>query len=249
MLHIVAGYPSLKESEDLAFLMAKLGADFIEIQIPFSDPVADGETIMKANEIALSGGIRVKDCFDLMQRLGERSRGISSKTKFLFMTYFNIVFRQGVKEFCRKASECGAYGLIIPDMPIDEEKNEGYLAACKKYNLNAIQVVSPLTSKERLNIIADNASGFLYCVSRFGITGQSKNLNPKLKSYLRAVKKVTDLPLAVGFGLSEKEHLVAVWKEAEIAVMGSKIINLLNEGGKKAVEKFLREIKEKPSSF
>lgn len=248
MLHVVAGYPTLEKSENLAFSMSKLGADFVEIQIPFSDPIADGPTITKANEVALKNGVRLEDCFKLMQRLSKKNKEALSPTKFLFMTYFNIVFRHGVERFCKKAAQLGVYGLIIPDIPIDEEKNEGYLKACKKYGLKAIQVVSPLTGDGRLKKISKYAEGFLYCVSKYGLTGQSEKLNSELSRYLNNVRKYTNLPLAVGFGLSKKEHIKAVWKEAEIAVMGSKIINLLNESGEEAVEKFLKEIFKRPSS-
>lgn len=249
MLHIVAGYPSLIESEKLAYSMAKLGADFIEIQIPFSDPIADGPTIMQANEVSLTQGTKVKDCFNLMQRLHEKISKEGLKTKLLFMTYFNIVFRYGVENFCRDAKKAGAYGFIVPDIPINEEANEGYLAACEKYELKAIQVISPLTTAERLKEICKHASGFLYCISRYGLTGQSTEIDPRLSLYLKNVKNQTKLPLAVGFGLSKKEHLQAVWKQAEIAVMGSKVLNLLNEKGSKAVEKFLKEmLSKRPSS-
>lgn len=241
MTHIVAGYPSLKKSEELLEVMIKRGVDFIEIQIPFSDPVADGPTIMKANQEALEAGVKVEDCFNLMKKFN----GCETAMKFLFMTYFNIVHHYGVEKFCRRAAECGCYGLIIPDMPIDEESHEGYLKSCEKYELKAIQVISPLTPDRRLKKIAEVASGFVYCVSRYGTTGVGAELDSKLGGYLKKVKKYIDVPLAVGFGIAKKTHVEAVWKEAEIAVIGSKIINLMNEnnGDFKEVEKFLKGLK------
>lgn len=231
MTHIVAGYPNLKKSQEIALQMAYSGVDFIEIQIPFSDPVADGPTIMKACEKALEGVTKVEDCFRLMARVNHFLEGKKVLPFLLFMTYFNILHSYGVEKFCKKAKQCGCYGLIVPDMPIDEEKYEGYLKNCKKYGLKAIQVISPLTPEDRLKKIAKVADGFVYCVSRYGITGASKNLNPKLSGYLKKVRKYIKLPLAVGFGISEKSHVDAVWKEAEIAVIGSKIIDLVNLGG------------------
>lgn len=227
MTHIVAGYPSLKESEEIASLMCKSGTDFIEIQIPFSDPVADGPAIMAANQKALDNGVKVADCFRLMRNLTKKTKGISAKQKFLFMTYFNILFRFGVEKFCKEAKKCGCYGLIVPDMPIDEEKNDHYLKYCKKYHINAIQVVSPLTSVDRLKLISKHAKGFIYCVSRYGITGISKALNNRLKQYLAKVKRSTSLPIAVGFGISNCDQVKAVHKYAEIAVMGSKFIEII----------------------
>ena len=249
MTHIVAGYPSLKESGQVALLMCKYGVDFLEIQIPFSDPVADGPTIMAASQKALDGGVKVDDCFKLMGNLAEECKKNSAKTKFLFMTYLNLVHHYGVEKFCKKAQECGCYGLIIPDMPIDEEKSEKYLASCKKYGLKPIQIISPLTRTERLKKIANVARGFVYCVSRYGTTGQSKKLNPKLKNYLKKVRKYIKLPLAVGFGISNKAHMDAVWKEADIAVIGSKIINLIGTGRDypQKIEKFLKQIKKEPA--
>lgn len=238
MTHIVAGYPTLKKSEEIAMRMANCGVDFIEIQIPFSDPVADGPVIMRANQKALENGVKVEDCFGLMQRLShvhlsnhdKRNKETLAKPRFLFMSYFNILHHYGVEKFCKKARECGCYGLIIPDMPIDEEKYDHYLAICKKYKLMPILVISPLTSESRLKQLAKYAKGFVYCVSRYGTTGQTSNLNPHLASYLKKVRKYIKLPLAVGFGISKKTHMEAVWKHAEIAVIGSKIIEMVGKG-------------------
>lgn len=239
MTHIVAGYPNLKESEKIALTMAECGVDFIEIQIPFSDPVADGPTIMRANDIALKNGIKVKDCFELAKKI--KKLKFLAKPEILFMSYFNVIFRYGIDGFCKRAKQGGCYGLIVPDMPIDEEKNEHYLASCKKYKLHPIQIISPLTTKSRLKKMAKIASGFLYCVSRYGTTGQSKDLNPKLKQYLKNVRKYFKIPLAVGFGISTKSHVEAVHKNAEIAVIGSRIINAIDkkENIKKLLLKFL----------
>lgn len=248
MTHIVAGFPTLKKSGEIALLMANSGVDFIEIQIPFSDPVADGPTIMAANQKALENGTKVDDCFNLMADLNRKLEKISVKPKILFMSYFNIIHHYEIGKFCKKAYECGCYGLIIPDMPIDEEKQEKYLKNCRKYKLKAIQVISPLTPPDRLKKIAKVARGFVYCISRYGTTGQSKSLNSNLHNYLKRVKKYIKLPLSVGFGISKKEHLQAIWKEAEIAVIGSKIINLIESKGGyfKKIGEFLKQIRKRP---
>lgn len=242
MTHIVAGYPAMRECERLANVMSKY-VDFIEIQIPFSDPVADGPTIMAANGEALKNGVSVEDCFRLMERLVNRKREISAVPKFLFMSYYNILHHYGVEKFCKRARKCGCYGLISPDIPIDEEKNEGYLKACKKYGLMPIQVISPLTPEKRMKKIAKLARGFVYCVARYGTTGQSMHLNSGLSAYLGKVKKDIKLPLAVGFGISKKEHVKEVWKYADIAVIGSKIIDILKNGDIAVVEKFLVDLR------
>ena len=237
MTHIVAGYPNMDKCKSLAKLMDKCGVSFIEIQIPFSDPVADGSTIMAANQKALENGVKVKDCFQLMKHLSSEVG-----TPLLFMSYFNILHSFGVEAFCKKAKECGCYGLIVPDIPFDEEDHEGYLAACKKHGLKAIQIVSPITSDKRLKQISKVADGFVYCVSRFGTTGEKTDLNLKLKGYLKRVKRFVDLPLAVGFGISNKKHVDLVNESAEIAVIGSKILNVLEKKGFKGVESFLKSV-------
>ena len=246
MTHIVAGYPSLQASEEIVLIMAQSGVDFIEVQIPFSDPVADGPVIMAANEAALRNGVTVKNCFELIERLSRKTGGILERPRFLIMSYFNILHSYGVEKFCKKAKEVGCYGLIVPDMPIDEEEQEKYMENCEKYGLNPIQVISPLTTETRLKKIAGVAKGFVYCVSRFGTTGATTTLNPKLKSYLGKVKKYIKLPLAVGFGVSSKEHVQAIHKEADIAVIGSKIINLINNspGDFRPIESFLRTLRQ-----
>ncbi|MDA1060316.1 MAG: tryptophan synthase subunit alpha [bacterium] len=241
MTHIVAGYPTMKRCRDIALLMSAY-VDFIEIQIPFSDPVADGPTIMSANQKALTGGTSVEDCFRLMEELSNKFRRNGVDTKLLFMSYFNILHHMGIDKFCKRAKASGCYGLIVPDIPIDEEKNEGYLSSCGEYDLMPIQIVSPLTTEDRLKKISKHSKGFIYCVSRFGTTGQSTDINRNLKDYLKKVRKYTKLPLAVGFGISKKQHIDIVHQNAEIAVIGSKIINLETSGGLPSIKKFLASL-------
>lgn len=243
MTHIVAGYPTLKESEKIALVMHEAGVSFLEIQIPFSDPIADGPTIMQANETALKNGITTSKCLDLVKKLKKKI-----KIPILIMTYFNIAFNYGLEKFCKDFSNAGVYGLIIPDIPIDEEKHENYIGFCKKYNLHPIQVISPITKTARLQAISRVSSGFVYCVSTYGTTGTRKKLNPKLEKYLKKVKKYIKLPLAVGFGISTKEQAELAGKKADIVVIGSKIIDLYNktETGKiTAIKNFLKTITKK----
>lgn len=240
MTHVVAGYPRMKECEEIVLAMVESGVSYVEIQFPFSDPIADGPTIMHANEKALAQGITTDDCFALIKRLKRKIN-----TPILIMTYFNIAFRYGLERFCKKAKECNVYGLIIPDIQIDEEKYDHYLEICKKYNLHAIQIVSPITTNARLRKISKAVSGFVYCVSTFGLTGTRKQLNPELNSYLKNVKKYIKLPLALGFGISNKDQVIAASKCADIVVIGSKIVNVCDscKGDKSiAVKGFLQEI-------
>ncbi|OGJ55200.1 tryptophan synthase subunit alpha, partial [Candidatus Peregrinibacteria bacterium RIFOXYC2_FULL_33_13] len=196
-------------------------------QIPFSDPIADGQTIMRANALAQKNKITVEDCFKLLEKLKQRV-----KIPLLFMTYYNIPFTYGLERFCHKAKESGCYGLIIPDIPFDEEKQEHYLSICKRYKLHAIQIISLLTPENRLKKIAKIASGFIYCVSRTGTTGESKNVQKNLDKNLKIIKKIIKVPLALGFGISTKQQIEYLRQKAEILVIGSKILNIYNHAAK-----------------
>jgi len=143
------------------------------------------------------------------------------------MAYYNTVFRYGTQRFCRDAKAVGAAGLIVPDMALDEESEEHFIASCKKFGLHNIQVVSPASTDDRLRKNARVASGFVYCTAREGTTGAKNQLDPNLQSYLRKVKKYFSVPIAVGFGISKKEHLVALTGHADIAVVGSAVIDVV----------------------
>ncbi len=240
MTHIVGGYPTMKECEAIALTMVEAGVSYLEIQIPFSDPIADGRTILKANTKALQNGITPEDCFRLMKKLKRQTN-----IPLLFMTYYNIPFRYGLEKFCKKAKEIGCYGLIIPDIPIDEEKYENYLSICKKHKLHAIQVISPLTPEARLKKITKVASGFVYCVSSSGTTGERKNFSPKLDEYLKRVRKHIHVPIALGFGISRKSHIGVIQEKVDIAIIGSKLINLYNtskENKLQTIKSFLKKL-------
>jgi len=235
MTHVVIGYPSLEETEKIVRTMVKSGVDMIELQIPFSDPLADGPTIMNACEKSLQRGTKIKDAFLLMKKLS-----LEIKIPLIFMAYYNTVFKYGTKKFCRDAKVAGAYGLIIPDMNIDEENQEHFYVSCKKYNLNNIQVVSPASTDERLRKNAKVESGFVYFTAHQGITGVKDKLSPNLISNLRRVRKNFSVPIAVGFGISKRKHLEAIAPYADIAVIGSAIINEINKSSTENIEQNVR---------
>ena len=237
MTHVVVGYPDLSGTEKLVLMMDKVGIDFIELQIPFSDPLADGPTIMKASEDSLKKGTRVKDSFDLVKKLSGR---ISAP--LLFMAYFNTVFKYGVEKFCKDANEAGVSGLIVPDLPIEEDENEGFFASCDKNSLIHIQVISPASNKNRLLKNKKVAKGFIYATARQGITDAKKGLDPKIAGYLEEVKSVFDIPVAVGFGISSRERVGMIRDYADIAVVGSAVLDIIVLNPKnylEEVEKFL----------
>ncbi len=242
MTHVVVGYPSLEETIKIVKVMAGNGADLIELQIPFSDPLADGPTIMMACEKSLERGTKVKDAFKIMKTLS-----FQVSVPLIFMAYFNTVFKFGVEKFCQDAKKAGAYGLIVPDMSIDEENEEHFFRACKQNNLVNIQVISPASTDERLRKNAAVANGFVYCTAHQGITGVKDQLDPNIVSYLKRVRKFFSIPIAVGFGISKKEHIKQLSPYADIAVVGSAIIDVINKSDSKDLEKnivnFLNQLK------
>lgn len=219
MTHVVVGYPTITKTEEIIQALADGGSDFIELQIPFSDPIADGPTIMEASDSALKNGVTTDTAMEMMKKMSSRL-----SIPLLFMCYFNTVYSYGVEHFCKDAQAAGAKGLIIPDVPPEEERYEKLANACKNNNLSLIRVLSPASSEERIQKNAELARGFVYCVSRYGVTGTSNKLAPELTDYLQRVAKFTKLPKAVGFGISSPDQVRALKGKAEIAVVGSAII-------------------------
>ena len=246
MTHVVIGYPNLKTTEAIVEAMVEAGTDMVELQMPFSDPTADGPTITKANQIALDNGIKIWDCMEMMKRLNEKFN-----IPFLFMGYFNLIFNYGygredsygVATFCRDAHDAGASGLIVPDIPPDEVQ-EGYLDACKLNYLHPISVISPNISDERLHKIAGVASGFVYCTSRTGTTGRPEAIEfDWLNAFLTKARQYISVPLAVGFSLSKREHLERLRGYADVAVVGSYMIQLFDREGIDGVKNAVRLLK------
>lgn len=235
MTHLVVGYPSLEVTESLAKVMENSGVDFVELQIPFSDPLADGPTIMRACEKALENGVKVKDAFELASRLTKQV-----KIPILFMAYYNTVFKYGTKKFCQDAKKVGISGLIIPDIPIEEEYQEHFIRYCKESGLKNIRVISPASTEERLKKNAEVADGFVYCTARQGTTGTRKKLDPNVAKYLNIVKKYFKIPVAVGFGISSREQVSALSAYADIIVTGSAVIEVINKSNKQDLEKNIR---------
>jgi tryptophan synthase alpha chain len=242
MTHIVLGYPDFSSNRELIKIMAEAGVDYIEMQIPFTDPIADGPTIVNANQKALKQNISVAKCFDFAEEMANSYKNIN----FLFMSYYNILFNSGIGTFIKRVKRANLYGLIIPDIPFEEDKEELF-STCKKYNLNAVYVISPTTSETRLKRIREVLSGFVYCTSRIGITGADKNPHKKLEQYVIKAKKILDVPIAVGFGIDSSVKANAISQFADIIVIGSKVINIVDKSGnnfQKPVFEFLYDIKK-----
>jgi tryptophan synthase alpha chain len=236
MTHIVLGYPSFHDSLRLIEVMVASGVDLMELQIPFSEPTADGPVIVHANQKALQAGATVADCLNL----AETAAG-NFDIPFLLMSYYNIPFRYGVDRFVSAMSHGGLRGAIIPDLP--PEEGRAYLDAMHAHNLAPILIFSPTTSLDRMRTIAASGGGFIYCVARKGVTGEATNFSEELEGYLRRCRRNTSLPLALGFGIKEKSDIDFLKGKADIAVIGSQTIRVMEQKGVAAVGDFIRNLR------
>lgn len=234
---LTCGDPTLEVSEECVVAMAGAGADLIELGIPFSDPTAEGPTIQAANVRALAGGVTTDDVLALVRRVRRRT-----DVPLAFMTYANVLFSYGVERFARAAAEAGVDGVILPDVPHEEKPEFAEpLAAC---GLDLVSLVAP-TSHERIREIAADAAGFLYIVSSLGVTGVRSEITTDIDAMVALVREVTDVPCAVGFGISTPVQARGMAARSDGAIVGSAIVRLLEEHGEGAVpyvEAYVREM-------
>jgi tryptophan synthase alpha chain len=238
MTHLVLGYPSLETNREVIRQMAENGVDCIELQIPFSEPMADGPVILKANQDALAGGIRVQDCFAFAKEMANEFPQIN----FLFMTYYNIVYRYGLEKFIADTAAIGLKGFIVPDLP--PEEGEEYLTLSAKYDMAAIMFFTPTSTDKRMNEVAEKGSGFIYCVARRGVTGEHTEMDAGLSNYLARCRRATTLPLAVGFGIASREDVAMLEDMADMAVIGTATIKLVDRKGASSVGSFIQGLCE-----
>jgi len=224
---ITCGDPSLDITEQLVYAMEKAGADLIELGIPFSDPTAEGPVIQAASERALKGGTTTDKIFDMVAR-------VRSKTDvpMAFMTYANVIFSYGSERFMDKAQELGIDGIILPDVPY-EERGE-FSDICGSRGIDFIPLIAP-TSHERIKMIAEEAEGFVYCVSSLGVTGVRSEITTDLRGMVELVKKAKDIPCAIGFGISTPEQAAKMAAVADGVIVGSAIVRLCEMYGGECV--------------
>lgn len=223
---ITCGDPDLETTAAAIRAAVSNGADLIELGIPFSDPTAEGPVIQGANLRALKGGVRTEDIFRFVQDLRE-----DLDVPMVFMTYANVVFSYGADRFIRSCRDTGIDGLILPDLPF-EEKNE-FLPLCRKYGVDLVSLIAP-TSENRISMIAREAEGFLYIVSSLGVTGTRSEITTDLASIVRVVRENTDLPCAIGFGISTPAQAREMAALSDGAIVGSAIVKLLEKHGRQA---------------
>lgn len=236
MTHLVVGYPSLDINREVIRRMAAAGVDCIELQIPFSEPMADGPVIMQASHRSLALGTTVEDCF----RLGQEMAQDLPQVNFLFMTYYNILFKYGEEAFLRRTRDIGFCGTIISDLP--PEEGQTYRRHSQELGLTPVLFFAPTSTDQRLNEVASLASGLIYCVARRGVTGRQTTFDDSLHTYLQRCRKATKLPLAVGFGLSSRDDLVLLQGQADMAVIGTAMIKLIDAQGPEAVTPFIHDL-------
>lgn len=235
MTHIVLGYPNFDDSLRVVEDMVKAGVDLMELQIPFSEPMADGPVILKANADALSGGATVEKSFEIAERLTKEF-----DIPFLFMTYYNILFCQGVGNFVERCKSIGIQGCIVPDLPPSE--GQEYLDAMHAANLAPVHIFTPNTPEPRMRFLGENSAGFIYSVARKGVTGKDTAFSDDLAEYLAVCRANTSLPLAVGFGVKSREDIEFLRGKADIAVVGSETIRIMESEGISAVKPFIETL-------
>jgi len=236
MTHIVLGYPSFEAAFHIIETMVSAGVDLMELQIPFSEPIADGPVILQANQKALAAGATVKQSLDFA-----REAAHSFDIPFLFMSYYNILFKYGVGRFVDEMAANNLKGAIIPDLPPEEA--QAYLEAMQKRGLDPIFIFSPTTPNERMKYLASFGRGFIYCVARKGVTGAETDFSRELDDYLARSRRATRLPLALGFGVKDKADVDFLKGKVDIAVIGSETIRLMDRKGVEAIGDFIRSLR------
>lgn len=236
---VTCGDPDLDTTKKIILALERAGCDLIELGIPFSDPTAEGLVIQEANERALSNGCTTDDVFEMIKEVRKET-----SIPMVFMTYANVVFHYGTEKFCQKMVDTDMSGMILPDVPY-EEKDE-FETICHQYGLDFIRMIAP-TSHDRIKMIANDAQGFLYCVSSLGVTGTRSKITTNVNEMVDIVRSVSDIPCGIGFGISTPEQAKKMTEKADAAIVGSAIIKIIAKYGKEApdhVEAYVRSMVE-----
>ncbi len=233
---ITCGDPNLDVTEELIYALAEENVSLIELGIPFSDPTAEGPVIQMASQRALLSGTTTDKIFDMVERVRK-----NTDIPLVFMTYANVVYSYGTERFLEKSAELDIYGIILPDVPFEEK--EEFAPMCSKYGIKFISLIAP-TSEQRIEMIASQAEGFIYCVSSMGVTGVRNSFAANIKEVVKKIKGCTDIPVAVGFGVSRPEHVASIHEYADAAIVGSAIVSICGEYKEKCVPKVIEYVRE-----
>jgi len=220
--YVMAGDPSLERTKEIVLLFEECGADIVELGVPFSDPLADGPTIQRASERALKNGVTLRKVVSLVKDLRQVTR-----IPTVLMTYYNPVFKYGIDNFIKDAKDAGVDGMIVPDLPPDEA--EDFIQQSRKAAIDTIFLLAPTSTEDRIKKVAKASSGFIYYVSITGITGSSLLLDGSMEELILNIRKYTDRPIAVGFGVSTPVEASAVARVSDGVIVGSAIVKRLHE--------------------
>lgn len=224
--YLMAGDPNLDQSAENILAAQEAGADLIEIGIPFSDPIAEGPVVENASVRALSAGVRLNNVFDMVGNLKAKMH-----VPLVFMTYLNPVFVYGYDNFFAKCQEIGISGIIIPDLPFEEQEEVKVVSS--QYGIEVITLIAP-TSKDRIKEIAKKAEGFIYLVSSMGVTGVRFNITTDISAMVAEIRAVSDIPVAVGFGINQPSQVIDISAKADGVIVGSGIVRLVEAHGEEA---------------
>lgn len=230
---ITAGDPDIETTYDIVLAIEEVGADIIELGIPYSDPLADGPTIQASSQRALNKGVKIPD----IMRIVEKIR-FKSDIPLVYLVYYNSIFKYGIQKFLKESKDVGIDGLIIPDLPLEERKD--ILEEADKYGVYLIPLVAP-TSKERIKLITENGKGFVYCVSITGVTGAREDIETDIEEYMKTVSQYTNMPKAIGFGISTPEMAKKLKDFSDGIIVGSALVERIAKGYNKS--EMLQEVK------
>jgi tryptophan synthase alpha chain len=238
--YITAGDPDLATTEEILLALDEAGADVIELGVPFSDPMADGPVIQRASERALKNPIGIADILPVVERVRRKS-----EVPILLFSYFNPLLQFANEALGSKLKDAGVDGVLVTDL-IPEEA-AGFIAEMRQANLDTVFLVAPTSTDGRIKLIAENSSGFIYIVARTGVTGMRENISVEVRSIAERVRRFSELPIAVGFGISKPEHVREVWSYADGAVVGSRLVleienNIGSPGLVESVARLAREL-------
>jgi tryptophan synthase alpha chain len=242
--YLTVGYPRIDDTPSLVEAAAQSGADAIELGIPFSDPLADGRTIQAASQVALAGGVTVARSLDAA-KMARRKTDVP----LLFMTYLNPILAYGLERFCRAASEAGVDGLIVPDLPPSESAE--LRRAADAHGIDLVFFVAPTSSVAGIAAACQAATGFIYCIAVTGVTGARAQLDPAVLPMIETVRRHTQLPIVVGFGISKPEHLEALTGKADGVIVASALLDAIGRAPGDpvtAVRRFLNDLRRAPAS-
>jgi len=215
--YITAGDPTLDTTRELVFALEAAGADIIELGVPFSDPIADGPVIQRGTERALAHRVGLRHVLKLSEEIRKHSQ-----IPLLLFSYYNPLFNYGLERLAKDCAASGIDGILATDLTVEE--SEAFVSIMRRSGLNTVFLVAPTSSPERMKKIAQASTGFLYAVSRTGVTGERQELDTELNDFLHRLRQFTSIPIAVGFGISRPEHVRAVWQQAEGTVVGSALV-------------------------